>query len=118
MAGTLAVLNRVQSSGVPVQIGFQRRFDAGYTAAAGRRRRPAQLGWVHTVRAATLDPAPPPAAYIPTSGGIFRDCSVHDFDIIRWVTGREVVEVYAIGRQPRARTSSAKPATSTPPPRC
>ena len=38
-----------------------------------------------------------PRAYIETSGGIFRDCSVHDFDTVRWVTGREVVEVYATG---------------------
>jgi myo-inositol 2-dehydrogenase/D-chiro-inositol 1-dehydrogenase len=44
-----------------------------------------------------MDPAPPPAAYIATSGGMFRDCSVHDFDIIRWVTGHEVVRVYATG---------------------
>ena len=56
-----------------------------------------ELGTLHTVRSTTLDPAPPPAAYIAASGGIFRDCSVHDFDIIRWVTGREVVEVYAVG---------------------
>lgn len=96
VAGTLAVINRVQSSAVPVQVGFQRRFDAGYTAARSAVGS-GQLGWVHTLRAGTLDPAPPPAAYIPTSGGIFRDCSVHDFDIIRWVTGREVTEVYASG---------------------
>jgi myo-inositol 2-dehydrogenase/D-chiro-inositol 1-dehydrogenase len=49
------------------------------------------------VRSTTLDPAPPPPAYVAASGGIFRDCSVHDFDIIRWVTGREVAEVYAAG---------------------
>jgi len=95
-AGTLAVVDRVGNAEVPVQIGFQRRFDAGYTAArdavtSGR------LGWVHTLRGGTLDAAPPPAAYIPVSGGIFRDCSVHDFDIVRWVTGREVTEVYASG---------------------
>jgi myo-inositol 2-dehydrogenase/D-chiro-inositol 1-dehydrogenase len=94
--GTLRVVDRIASSDVPVQIGFQRRFDAGYVAArdavaAGR------LGWIHTLRATTCDPAPPPAAYIATSGGFFRDCSVHDFDIIRWVTGREVTEVYAVG---------------------
>ncbi|WP_031091016.1 Gfo/Idh/MocA family oxidoreductase, partial [Streptomyces sp. NRRL WC-3549] len=41
--------------------------------------------------------APPPAGYLPLSGGLFRDCLVHDFDILRWVTGREVVEVYATG---------------------
>lgn len=96
IAGTLAVLSRVAGSGVPVQVGFQRRFDAGY-AAAREAVRAGRLGSVHSVVAATLDPAPPPAAYVAISGGIFRDCSVHDFDIVRWVTGREVVSVYAAG---------------------
>lgn len=94
--GTLEVLRRTASSVVPVQIGFQRRFDAGY-AAARQAVRSGALGRVHTVRATTGDVAPPPDDYIPTSGGLFRDCSVHDFDILRWVTGREVVEVYARG---------------------
>ena len=49
------------------------------------------------IRAQTHDQAPPHAAYIPTSGGLFRDCSIHDFDIIRFVTGREVASVYATG---------------------
>jgi myo-inositol 2-dehydrogenase/D-chiro-inositol 1-dehydrogenase len=93
---TLDVIERVKGSAVPVQIGFQRRFDVGYTAAR-EAVGSGQVGWVHTLRAGTLDPAPPPAAYVPTSGGIFRDCSVHDFDIVRWVSGREVTEVYASG---------------------
>lgn len=79
-----------------VQIGYPRRFDAGY-AAARAAVASGELGRVHTVRATTLDPAPPPGDYLRVSGGIFRDCSVHDFDAIRWVTGREVVEVYATG---------------------
>ncbi|MGD9960630.1 Gfo/Idh/MocA family protein [Nocardioides sp.] len=86
----------VEASGVAVHVGFQRRFDAGY-----RRARAAvqsgELGFVHTIRANTHDQAPPPAAYLPTSGGLFRDCSVHDFDIIRFVTGREVVSVFGTG---------------------
>jgi myo-inositol 2-dehydrogenase/D-chiro-inositol 1-dehydrogenase len=96
MAEGLEVQRRVEAAGVPVQIGYQRRFDAAFTAArdAVTSR---ELGWRHTVRATTLDPAPPPAASVAVSGGIFRDCSVHDFDSIRWVTGREVVEVYATG---------------------
>ncbi|HEX3813155.1 MAG TPA: Gfo/Idh/MocA family oxidoreductase [Mycobacteriales bacterium] len=94
--GTLAVLDRVRSTGAAVHVGFQRRFDAGYRNAR-QALQEGRLGWVHTLRATTLDPAPPPAAYIATSGGMFRDCSVHDFDIIRWVTGREVVRVYATG---------------------
>jgi myo-inositol 2-dehydrogenase / D-chiro-inositol 1-dehydrogenase len=56
-----------------------------------------ELGFVHTVRAATMDQTPPPAAYLATSGGIFRDCNVHDFDILRFVTGREVTRVFATG---------------------
>lgn len=94
--GTLDVITHLENSTIPVQIGFQRRFDAGYRAARDAIASGA-LGWLHTLRATTLDPSPPPAEYIPRSGGLFRDCGVHDFDIIRWVTGREVVEVYATG---------------------
>ncbi|MGW4351154.1 Gfo/Idh/MocA family protein [Nocardia sp. NPDC004582] len=94
--GTLRVVEHLERSEVPVQIGFQRRFDAGYRAARAAIAA-GDLGWIHTLRATTLDPAPPPADYIPRSGGLFRDCGVHDFDIIRWVSGREVVEVYATG---------------------
>ncbi|MFJ2735254.1 MULTISPECIES: Gfo/Idh/MocA family oxidoreductase [unclassified Streptomyces] len=96
MAEGVEVLKAVQDGDVPVQIGYNRRFDAGF-AAARAAVRSGELGKLHTVRSTTLDPAPPPAAYIASSGGIFRDCSVHDFDIIRWVTGREVTEVYAVG---------------------
>ncbi|HEX4724380.1 MAG TPA: Gfo/Idh/MocA family oxidoreductase [Pseudonocardiaceae bacterium] len=94
--GTLRVIDRIAATDVPVQIGFQRRFDAGYTSARDAVSK-GKLGWLHTLRANTCDPAPPPAEYIATSGGFFRDCSVHDFDVIRWVTGREVVEAYAVG---------------------
>lgn len=96
IAEGVAVLDAVRDSGVPIQIGFNRRFDAGFMAARAAVRS-GELGKLHTVRSTTLDPAPPPAAYIAASGGIFRDCSVHDFDMIRWVTGREVTEVYAVG---------------------
>lgn len=90
------LLGKVAGRDERVQIGFPRRFDAGY-AAARAAVAAGELGTVHTVRATTLDPAPPPAAYVAASGGIFRDCSVHDIDAVRWVTGREVVEVYATG---------------------
>lgn len=96
VARTAEVLKRVQDTGMPVQIGFQRRFDAGY-AAARQAVVDGRLGWLHTVRAGTLDPAPPPAGYVAVSGGILRDCSVHDFDAIRWVTGVEVVDAFAVG---------------------
>ncbi|MEV0692995.1 Gfo/Idh/MocA family oxidoreductase [Streptomyces sp. NPDC050388] len=100
VAGTMAegvrVLKAVEGRDVPIQIGYNRRFDAAFVAARAAVHG-GELGTLHTVRSTTLDPAPPPAAYIAASGGIFRDCSVHDFDIIRWVTGREVTEVYAVG---------------------
>ncbi|GLX47059.1 oxidoreductase [Streptomyces hygroscopicus subsp. hygroscopicus] len=96
MAEGVAVRDSVRCSGVPIQIGYNRRFDTGF-AAARAAVRSGELGPLHTVRCTTLDPAPPPAAYVAASGGIFRDCSVHDFDVIRWVTGREVTEAYAVG---------------------
>jgi myo-inositol 2-dehydrogenase / D-chiro-inositol 1-dehydrogenase len=87
---------RVTDAGVPVQIGYPRRFDpafaAVHAAVAG-----GDLGQVRTVRSTTMDPAPPPRAYLAGSGGIYRDCAVHDFDAVRWVTGQEVTEVYAAG---------------------
>jgi myo-inositol 2-dehydrogenase / D-chiro-inositol 1-dehydrogenase len=92
----VAVQQYVEDSGLPVQIGYPRRFDVAFQAARDAVDS-GDLGWLHTVRSTTLDPAPPPAAYVAVSGGIFRDCSVHDFDAIRWVTGREVVEAYATG---------------------
>ena len=92
----IALGEELSDSTVPVQIGFPRRFDSGYVAAR-EDRLAGRLGYVHTVRSTTLDPSPPPEAYIRGSGGIFNDCSIHDFDAVRWVTGQEVVEVYATG---------------------
>jgi myo-inositol 2-dehydrogenase / D-chiro-inositol 1-dehydrogenase len=85
-----------EAAGILVQVGFQRRFDVGYRAAREAVASGA-LGDLLVLRAATHDPAPPPEAYIATSGGIFRDLHVHDLDAIRFVTGREIVEVYADG---------------------
>jgi myo-inositol 2-dehydrogenase/D-chiro-inositol 1-dehydrogenase len=81
-------------AGAFVQVGFQRRFDAGYRAAHDAV---GSLGTLLVVRAATHDPAPPPREFVAASGGIFRDLHVHDFDAIRFVTGLEVEEVYAAG---------------------
>src|SRR3954454_5323651 len=89
-----AVIDEVERAGILVQIGFQRRFDAGYRAARDAVAAGA-LGTLLAVRAATHDPAPPPEAYIAASGGIFRDLHIHDLDAIRFVTGREIVEVSA-----------------------
>jgi myo-inositol 2-dehydrogenase / D-chiro-inositol 1-dehydrogenase len=96
LEATLDVARTIEASGVPFQLGFQRRFDAGYTEAR-RRLLGGELGTLYAFRLAGHDPAPPHEAYIPASGGLFRDFSIHDFDVIRWMTGREVVEVYADG---------------------
>ena len=96
LAETERVLALVEAATVPVHIGFQRRFDAGYQAARAAVET-GELGFVHHIRANTNDAFPPHREYIPQSGGFFRDCTVHDFDIIRYVTGREVVSVYATG---------------------
>jgi myo-inositol 2-dehydrogenase / D-chiro-inositol 1-dehydrogenase len=96
IADGLDVARRLTDAGLAVQVGYPRRFDAAYRAARDAIAS-GELGWVHTVRSTTHDPAPPPRDYLARSGGIFRDCSVHDFDSIRWVTGREVVSVYATG---------------------
>jgi myo-inositol 2-dehydrogenase/D-chiro-inositol 1-dehydrogenase len=92
----VALRDELEGHGTPVQIGFPRRFDAAYMAAKADLASGA-LGYLHTVRSTTLDPAPPPAEYIRGSGGIFNDCAIHDFDSIRFVTGQDVVEVYATG---------------------
>ena len=90
------VLDHIAARGGTVMIGHHRRFDRGYLAAK-RAYDAGELGWIHSIRAVTCDQLPPPISFIATSGGLFRDCSVHDFDIIRWLTGCEIVEVYARG---------------------
>jgi myo-inositol 2-dehydrogenase / D-chiro-inositol 1-dehydrogenase len=98
IAEGLDVVRRLSDSDIAVHVGFPRRFDPGFVAAR-QAVRSGELGWLHTVRSTTLDPAPPSREYLARSGGIFRDCAVHDFDTIRWVTGHEVVTAYATGSQ-------------------
>jgi myo-inositol 2-dehydrogenase/D-chiro-inositol 1-dehydrogenase len=93
---TIALVTEIAAAGVPFQLGFQRRFDRGYLEAR-RLLESGELGTLYAVRLAGHDPAPPHEAYIPASGGLFRDFSIHDFDVLRWLTGDEVVEVYAVG---------------------
>ncbi|HKA68149.1 MAG TPA: Gfo/Idh/MocA family oxidoreductase [Actinomycetes bacterium] len=96
LAATRSVLAHVQAAGVPLQVGFQRRFDPGHRAARAVLAE-GSLGRVHTLRAVTSDPEPPRPDYIAHAGGQFRDLHIHDFDAIRFVTGREIDTIYAIG---------------------
>jgi myo-inositol 2-dehydrogenase/D-chiro-inositol 1-dehydrogenase len=86
----------VAEAGVPFQIGFNRRFDPGHRSVRDAVANGA-VGEPHLVRISSRDPFPPPLDYVRVSGGIFLDMTIHDFDMARYVTGREVVEVYARG---------------------
>ncbi len=96
LADTILLAAEIEASGVPFQLGFQRRFDAAYREAR-RLIETGELGTIYVVRLAGHDPAPPHESYIPASGGIFRDFSIHDFDVLRWLTGSEIEQVYADG---------------------
>jgi myo-inositol 2-dehydrogenase/D-chiro-inositol 1-dehydrogenase len=89
-------LAAVDAAGVPFQIGFNRRFDPGHAAVA-EAVASGEVGEPQLARISSRDPAPPPLEYIRVSGGIFLDMTIHDFDMARFVTGSEVVEVYARG---------------------
>ncbi|HEX7299880.1 MAG TPA: inositol 2-dehydrogenase [Solirubrobacteraceae bacterium] len=89
-------LAAVDEAGVPFQIGFNRRFDPAHAAVAAAVA-DGTVGEPHLVRISSRDPAPPPMDYVRTSGGIFLDMTIHDFDMARFVTGSEVVEVFARG---------------------
>jgi myo-inositol 2-dehydrogenase / D-chiro-inositol 1-dehydrogenase len=84
----------IASSGVPFQVGFNRRFDAAH-ASVRAAVIDGSVGDLHIVRITSRDPAPPPIPYIEVSGGLFLDMMIHDFDMARFVTGSEVVDVYA-----------------------
>ena len=89
-----AALAVVAEAGVPLQIGFNRRFDPAH-ASVREAVLTGAVGDVHMVRITSRDPAPPPISYVKVSGGLFLDMMIHDFDMARFVTGSEVVEVFA-----------------------
>jgi len=89
-------LKAVETAGVKLQVGFNRRFDPNFRrvremAAEGK------IGEPHILRITSRDPEPPPLDYVKVSGGIFLDMTIHDFDMARYITGSEVEEVYVIG---------------------
>ena len=89
-------LAAVDRAGIKLQVGFQRRFDPNFLRArelvdAG------EIGTPHIVRITSRDPKPPTIEYLKTSGGLFLNMTVHDFDMARWVVDGEVAEVFAVG---------------------
>ena len=84
----------VERAGVKLQVGFNRRFDPSFRAvrdaiASG------EIGTLAMLRVISRDPSPPPPEYVASSGGLFLDMTIHDFDMVRFLSGREVVEAHA-----------------------
>lgn len=77
-------------------LGFNRRFDPSFRALRQKLQTGA-IGNLETLHIISHDPAPPPVSYIKVSGGLFKDMTIHDFDVARWLLAEPVVEVYAMG---------------------
>lgn len=82
--------------GVKLQVGFNRRFDHNFQRAHAMVEAN-KIGIPHLIKITSRDPEPPSAEYIAHSGGMFMDMSIHDFDMARFLTGSEIVEVYVQG---------------------
>jgi len=93
---TKQVIDEVAKAGVLLQTGFNRRFDANFmrvkqAIVAG------DIGRPHLIKVTSRDPEPPPYEYIRSSGGLLLDMSIHDLDMVRYLSGSEVEEIYAQG---------------------
>ena len=89
-----ACLAVVAECGVPLIVGFNRRFDPHF-ARLERQLRDGRIGRLELLSITSRDPSPPPLAYVRVSGGLFRDMMIHDFDMARWLLGEEPVQIYA-----------------------
>lgn len=89
-------LQEVKKSGVKLQVGFNRRFDANFARVRAAVTQ-GEIGTPHLMHIISRDPGPPPISYIKASGGIFLDMTIHDFDMARFLVGDEVETVYAAG---------------------
>ena len=91
-----STLKIVQECSVPLMIAFNQRMDPNFAEVKAHIANN-KIGRIHTVHIISRDPGPPPVSYIRESGGLFMDMTIHDFDMARYITGREVVEVFAKG---------------------
>ena len=91
-----AVIAALKGSKVKYQVGFNRRFDHNFMAAR-EAVKSGKIGDLNILKITSRDPGAPPVSYIKVSGGIFLDMTIHDFDMVRFMSGAEVEEVYAIG---------------------
>lgn len=90
------VMEALKNSNVKYQVGFNRRFDHNFMAAR-EAVKAGKIGDLNILKICSRDPGAPPVSYIKASGGIFLDMTIHDFDMVRFMSGDEVEEVYAIG---------------------
>ena len=86
---------RIKERDPTIMVGFNRRFDPSFKALRDRLQA-GEVGELEQVVITSRDPGPPPLAYIATSGGLFRDMTIHDFDIARYLMG-DIASVHAIG---------------------
>lgn len=89
-------IDAVRAGGVAFMTAFNRRFDPNFASVQERIAR-GDIGAVEIVTIQSRDPNPPPISYIKSSGGIFRDMMIHDFDMARFLLGEDPVSVYAVG---------------------
>lgn len=89
-------LNSVHGTGVPVMIGFNRRFDPNFSAIKASIAT-GEIGKPELLSITSFDPAPPPVAYVKVSGGLFRDMMIHDFDMANFLMGDAPKTVHAAG---------------------
>ncbi|NIZ47713.1 inositol 2-dehydrogenase (plasmid) [Entomospira nematocerorum] len=92
----IAVKNALDGKNIKYQVGFNRRFDANYRAIRVAIEDD-KVGKIYLMTITSRDPAPPSIDYIKVSGGLYLDMAIHDFDMVRYLSGEEVVEVYAAG---------------------
>ena len=92
----LEVKKALENSNVKYQVGFNRRFDHNFKSAR-KAVEGGQIGDLNILKVCSRDPGAPPVSYIKVSGGIFLDMTIHDFDMVRFMSGSEVEEVFAYG---------------------
>jgi myo-inositol 2-dehydrogenase / D-chiro-inositol 1-dehydrogenase len=88
-----AALEAVEKAGVKFQVGFNRRFDHNFKKVHDLVQN-GSIGDPHIIKVTSRDPEPPSAEYARVSGGMFLDMTIHDFDMVRYLSGSEVEEVY------------------------
>ncbi|MDN6571088.1 MAG: inositol 2-dehydrogenase [Staphylococcus equorum] len=93
---TEKVYELIKNSGLKVQLGFNRRFDANFNTVSDSINKK-QIGNLQVVKITSRDPEPPPLEYVKVSGGLFFDMTIHDFDMARFLAKSDVEEVYAQG---------------------